>query len=99
MRELTKREMLERNKKALEYYHKNRSKVMCRPYYAINTPEKNTKEYYLNKMNPQTKKIPKPHPPKPLPQSLRQQCTNRKIHICSTFGCPFRSSKLDNKNI
>ena len=98
MPELSKRELLERNNKALDYYYKNRSKVMCRPYYAINTPEKNTREYYMHKRNP-VAKPPKPHPPKPLPQSLRQQCTNRKIHICSTFGCPFRSSKLDNKNI
>ena len=99
MPELSKRELLERNNKALEYYHKNRSKVMCRPYYAINTPEKNTREYYINKMNPQPKKVPKSHPPKPPPQSLRHQCTNQKIHICSTFGGAFLSSKLNSKNI
>ena len=96
MRELTKRELLERNKKALEYYYKNRSKVMTRPYYAINTPEKNTREYYMQKQKPKPV-VPKRYEKKPKKKSsikpMPPYCTNRKIHICSTFGCKFRSSK------
>jgi len=95
MTELSKRELLERNKKALEYYYRNRSKVMTRPYYAINTPEKNTREYYMQKQNPQPR-VPKIYEKKPKKTYIKPtppQCMNQKIHICSTFGCKFRSSK------